>query len=108
MAYKSRIPQIAAQIPARLDAALKAGAESIARDAQSRAPVASGRLRSAIHVEREGLGEYAVIAGDDNAFYGHLVEYGTAHTPARPFLIPALEARRATVLASAREALRGL
>ena len=60
------------------------------------------------HTERTGTGEVSVIAGDSDVFYGHLVEFGTTHTPARPFLIPAAEANREEVVASVRAALKGL
>ncbi len=106
--WDSRIPSIAAQLDERVDAALRLGAESIEQDAKGRAPINTGRLRDAIHTERTGEGEYTVIAGDDGVFYGHLVELGTTRTPAHPFLIPALEARRSTVLASVNAALKGL
>ena len=39
-------------------------------------------------------GEYAVIAGDFDAFYGHIVEHGSTQNPPHPFLIPAFEAVR--------------
>jgi hypothetical protein len=45
----------------------------------------------------------AVIAG---AFYSHLVEFGSASTPARPFMVPAAEAGRARFVANATVAIR--
>lgn len=94
MSYKSRLPHIADQIGAHMDAVVKTAAELIEQRAKARAPVHTGRLRDAIHVERTGIGEYAVIAGDKTAFYGNIVEHGGAHTPARPFLTPAVEETR--------------
>jgi len=108
MALRSRIPSIAAQLQARVDGALRAGAEAIEQQAKQRVPVASGDLRDAIHVEREAMGEYAVVAGDDNVFYGHMVEFGTARVPARPFLVPAAEASRDTIVTAVTTVLRGL
>jgi hypothetical protein len=36
-----------------------------------------------------------VLAGDPKdpsfAFYGHMIEFGTSHSPPYPFLVPALE-----------------
>lgn len=104
--YKSRIPKIAAELGPTLDAVAKAGAERVEQGAKSRVPVATGKLRNAIHTEREGVGEYAVIAGDGDVFYGHIVEHGGAHTAARPFLIPAAEEARAEYVAAAKAALR--
>lgn len=108
MSYKSRLPQIAADLGMRMDAVAREGAELIADEARDRVPVDTGRLQDAIHVERIHLGEYAVVAGDNEAFYGHIVEHGGAFTPARPFLVPALEDNRAQIIALASLELRGL
>lgn len=94
---KSRLPQIAAQLEARTLAAVQAGADLVESDAKGRVPVASGDLRNSIHTERQG-DDVAVVAGDSRVFYGHLVEFGTSHTPARPFLIPALESKREEIV----------
>jgi HK97 gp10 family phage protein len=101
---KSRLPQIAATLDPRVTAAMRAGAEAIEQEAKARVTVASGDLRDAIHTEVDGDDVY-VMAGDDDVFYGHFVEFGTTRTPARPFLVPALEARRESVLASVRATL---
>ena len=105
---KSRLPQITAALAGKVDIAVRAGAERIAADAKTRVPVNSGKLRDAIHVERDAPGRYAVIAGDNTAFYGHLVEFGTSKTAAHPFLIPAAEAQRQVSVTSAAQALRHL
>lgn len=91
-----------------LDGVAEAGAEMVASRAKDRVPVKTGKLRDAIHVEREGAGEYAVIAGDTEVFYGHIVEHGGAHTPARPFLTPAAEETRDEYRAAAKAALKRL
>lgn len=104
---QSRIPGIMLDLPGEVDAAIKAGAEAIAEDAQGRVPVDSGALRDAIHVEQIP-GGYSVVAGNDQAFYGHIVEHGGARTPSRPFLIPAFEAKRDTLLKAVEEALEDL
>lgn len=107
---RSRLARIAATLDDHVNTGVREVAEEIAKDAQGRVPVASGRLRDAIHVEDvEGVpGQYQVIAGDDDVFYGHLVEYGTTHTPARPFLIPAGENKRASLVTRVAARLRGL
>lgn len=104
---KSRIPEIIAELPVSVDAAIKEGAEAIAEDAQERVPVDSGALREAIHVEKIE-GGYSVVAGDDNAFYGHIVEHGGVRTPPRPFLIPAFEANVDALVEGVEEALEDL
>lgn len=100
----SRLPAITAEMHAKVIAAVAEGAEQVADDARERVPVASGRLRDAIHVDHQDDGVH-VIAGDTDAWYGHLVEYGTARTPARPFLVPALEATRTEIVAGVKTVL---
>jgi HK97 gp10 family phage protein len=106
--FKSRLPQIAAQLDDRIDAGLQVGAKIIAQAARERVPRNTGALHDAIHEEKTADGEWAVIAGDTEAFYGHLVEFGTSHTAARPFLTPALEESQGEVLKALNAALRGL
>lgn len=105
--YRSRIPQITAKLVAEMKTAENAGADLIAQRAKGRVPVDTGKLRDAIHVEHDDNGA-AVIAGDTDVFYGHIVEHGGARTPAHPFLIPALEESRTEVEALAAAILRTL
>jgi HK97 gp10 family phage protein len=106
VSYKSRIPEIAAEIPAKLEAVMEAGAQRIAQEAKNRVPVRDGDLRNAIHVEKADDGDgYVVIAGNRQVFYGHLVEHGGAFNGARPFLVPAFEQERETILALGADAL---
>jgi glycosyltransferase involved in cell wall biosynthesis len=50
--------------------------------------------------------EFEVRAGSTEVFYGHIVEHGSTHTAPHPFLIPALEASRAAVVADVHAALK--
>src|SRR5215831_12817545 len=112
MSLKSRLPEIAAELPGAVDAAMRAGAEAVAEAARERCPYdpnSSVHLRDAIHVdEREG--ELYVIAGNNEAWYGHLVEFGArgGNMPAEPFLLPALEEHRDTVVELARKAVEAI
>jgi HK97 gp10 family phage protein len=101
----SRLPQIVAELPVAVRAALVASAQKIAQDAKDRVPVKSGRLRDGIHVEigEEGV---LVVAGDRDVFYGHMVEHGTTHSPPHPFLVPALEQNRGETVAAIDAAIR--
>jgi HK97 gp10 family phage protein len=94
MAYKSRLAKIEAELVAKVEAVAADAARRAAAKAKDRVPVASGKLRDAIHVERDGYAEYLVIAGDNEAFYGHIVEHGSVRVPPRPFMVPAAEATR--------------
>lgn len=108
MTYSSRLPKIEAELAAMRDMLPRQAAEIIKRKAKDRVAVDTGRLQAAIHIEKEGVGEYAVVAGDNEAFYGHIVEHGGAHTPARPFLVPALEESLEELAALTAAALRRL
>lgn len=108
---KSRLPQIAAELRPRVNEAVEAGAEIIAERARARVPDAPPQgqgLIAAIHVEDAGSSGYSVLAGDAEVFYGHMVEFGTSHSAAHPFLIPAAEESREAVAGLVTAALRRL
>ena len=110
MALVSRIPEIAARLAPEVQAATHDGAELVAEDARARVPKVTGRLERAIHVEDIPDGA-AVVAGDSEAWYGHLVEHGhTAQDGSsvapHPFLVPALEENRVTVEEEVAKAIR--
>lgn len=74
---------------------------AIAADARATAPVESGRYRDTIRSETrpgpDGTSQIVVVAGDGrDVWYAHIVEFGTAKTPARAVLRRAAE-RHATV-----------
>lgn len=105
---KSRLSEIAASLPKRVDRAVKEAAEEVANQARLRAPIQTGSLKASINVQREGPGRYTVVAGDGDVFYGHLVEFGTSHSAPQPFLIPALEVSRPRIDSLISESLRDL
>lgn len=104
---KSRLPLIAAELKARIEASIQTGAMLVEQKAKARVPVDDGDLRDAIHVDKGGGGFY-VVAGNEQVFYGHLVERGTTHSAPQPFLVPALEESRGDIVALASAALKGL
>jgi HK97 gp10 family phage protein len=103
---RSRIPQITREMEPAVAAALRFAAEQVADAAKARVPIETGKLRNAIHVERDGHLEFQVLAGDADVFYGHIVEHGGAHTGPQPFLVPALEAKRHEVVKDVRRAIK--
>lgn len=105
---KNRFPEIIAALPVRLDAAVEAAANVIMEQAKENVPVETGRLRDAIHVEEVGNLKRSVTAGDREAFYGHIVEHGSVHSGARPFLIPAFEQSKDDVIEIVDAVLRAL
>jgi HK97 gp10 family phage protein len=102
---KSRIPRIANELKPAVDLAVRQTSGLIAREAKQRVPVRTGSLRNAIDVERKGMAKYEVVAWSDEAWYGHLVEWGTRHSAPRPFLTPAAESAREPLEHRVRQAL---
>lgn len=90
----SRFNEIAGEIPVRVDRAVHKGMKLVERDAKARVPVRTGRLKRSIAIHKITMGEYVVSAGDRDAFYAHMIEYGTVHHAARPFLTPAFESNK--------------
>ncbi len=78
----------------RVNRAIGMGAEEIASMARLRVPVNTGKLRDSIQAKRSGS-SWKVVAGDRTAFYAAMVEFGTSHSAAQPYLIPAAEVGRA-------------
>lgn len=104
---KSRLPEIAAQLDPKVKAATYKGAKLVEAGAQAGVEVRTGALRAAIHVE-EVPGGYSVVAGNREVYWGHFLEFGTSHSAAEPFLIPALEGNRDNITRLIGEALRDL
>jgi HK97 gp10 family phage protein len=104
---KSRIPQIIVEIDVRIAEVIDRGTDQVERDAKARVPKRTNTLHDAIHKDEQDDGTY-VIGGDDEAWYGHLVEYGTVRTTPQPFLVPALEENRADIITDGQRALRRL
>lgn len=91
-----------------LRAAVNAGAEVIRKDAVSRVPVDTGRLKKSIYKkqirEKSNNLQQTFFVGarngkkyrqaDKDAYYWRFLEFGTSKLPARPFLRPAFDARK--------------
>lgn len=82
----SRIPQIIQAARAGADQRVERVARDIADRAKGRAPRATGTLANSIQAEQEPDG-WAVHA----EWYWRLVEYGTRHSGAHPFVTPAVQ-----------------
>lgn len=87
--YKSNLRKIASQIDAELKAALGETAQDIKTLAADLAPVDTGALRDSGSAKPEG--ENWIVAFGAGLGYAAPVEYGTQHSPAQPFLTPAVE-----------------
>lgn len=77
--------------------AVEQSVAAVEADTRDSAPVRSGQLSA------DGIGSRILadgLAGEvgftrDEGWYGHMVEFGTSHSPAQPMLTPAAEAERA-------------
>lgn len=90
--------------------ALMAGGEVIAEEARVLVPVRSGNLRDSITVGTEplnsaaggltALGETVNVGpaqgkdAEHDGFYGHMIEFGTKHAAAEPFMRPAFDSKK--------------
>lgn len=112
MSYKSRLPEIAAELEAKLNAVGKLAAETVVVGAKANLALGPPPVHlkddDHIHVEPHGSGDFLVVAGDSETFYGNIVEHGSVHASAHPFLVPAAEATRPEVDRIAKIALRDL
>jgi HK97 gp10 family phage protein len=84
--------------------------EDTARQIESRAKGhTSARIAKTIGTDTDRGGLRATVyAGDkDQAIHAGFIEYGAAHTPARPFLTPAAEAEESQFRSRLRSVLHG-
>lgn len=89
-------PKVAAKVG---DQALRAGAKPIVEEAKRLVPVRTGKLRGSItaQIERrkKDADERVILIGfkQPTSAIAHLVEFGTSHSAAKPFMRPALDAK---------------
>lgn len=96
---------------------------SVVPEAKARCPLGlyPPHVRERIHVEA-AEGGLEVVGGDREAWYGHIIEFGsrprrtrdrpgrrahpTGHMPPHPFLLPVFEANREAIMKAAENAVR--
>jgi HK97 gp10 family phage protein len=84
----TRLDRIIAQLPAKADQTVRAGAEAVQGKAATLAPVDTGALKNSIHTSKQGNLMYEVADGVE---YGYFQEMGTSRMAAHPFMVPAVE-----------------
>ena len=87
--------------------ALSEGADMVVTEAKERCPVQTGELQASIHKEakKQGLKVDVVADAEHNGvYYGRLVEFSPRIN--RPFLYPAMDAKRKAVKEHITEAVR--
>lgn len=95
----SRVPAVSAAVQAKAGLALAKAAHDIEAHAKTLAAVDTGLLKNSIRAEQEGAG-WQVVSPVDYSVYQ---EFGTRHTPAHPYMLPALEFVRPKLIAALRQ-----
>ena len=93
--------------------ALNAGANVVLKKAQARVPVREGTLKKALtkrvsvtnNSHSAGVGWTHGTDAKHDAWYGHIVEYGSVNYEARPFVRPALDESESEIIKIYEEAL---
>lgn len=97
-----------------LKGALRAGGRVIAKDAKQRVPVNTGTLKKSIKVvagksKQNGALVFVTTSKGGgakyDAFYSHMIEFGTSKMPARPFLRPAFDTTQQETIKAIGDAL---
>lgn len=96
-----------------VNAALRSAANVIKKAAQDKAPVRTGALKKSLAVELDKstkTGTTARIGAKRKiAWYAHIVEFGSSHSAARPFLRPAFDETQGKVMQKlAKQLLSGI
>jgi len=86
-------------------------AQEIASDAERRAPVLTGLLKSSMVarlMDKRGNNPRVAVAAVDRkkAPHAHLVEFGTSRAPAHPYFRPAVESKMGSMAKSLKEDLK--
>ncbi len=105
MTLHSNLSRVATRLDETIEEVLEEEAARVVAAAKARVRVDSGDLQRAIHYERVTDTEYRVVAGNTKAWYGHIVEHGSVRRPPRPFLQPAFESRKPTIMKRAAAAV---
>lgn len=108
---KDRLPEINASLRPKVTTALKHGAQDVADNATMRAPRSTAdkpHMADHIEVRRRGAGAYGVGIYDSDFFYARFVERGTVHQAAQPFLVPAAEDEKESVVVKVEVVLKTL
>lgn len=96
----SRLPQIAAQMPAKAGAVVQKTVMDVEAGARSAAPVDTGALQNSIQGRMTGQLDGEVTTGLEYSMY---VEYGTYKMAAQPYLVPAAEQARGPFIAAMKQ-----
>ena len=100
MSAKKRLAALTAKIEQAAERGVQRSAIFVADIQRQLVPVDTGALKSTIRVVKQTPLHYRVIAGDASVtqpdgskpvIYAPFVEYGTANSPAQPFVTPSAQ-----------------
>ncbi len=89
----------------------QAAAQVFYEETKQRVPVETGRLKSSIYQvfskdnSGDGVAVYHISWNRRKAPHGHLVEFGTSKSAARPFLRPAFESVKESAVDAAKDTM---
>ena len=95
----SRVPAVTAAVQAKAGLAVAKAAHDIEAHAKTMAPGDTGLLKNSIRAEGDGS-SWEVVSPVDYSVYQ---EFGARGTPARPYMLPALERVRPSLIAALRQ-----
>lgn len=101
---KRKLAALPGAVRKEATAALLDAGEQIADGAKSRVATDTGELAGSINVRADDEGASVIV--EATAAHAKFVEFGTRHTPARPFLLPAFEEARPQVVSAVAQAAR--
>lgn len=81
--------------------ALRAGGRVIAKEAKQNVPVGTGDLKKSIKIvtgKSKKDGALIFVTTTKDAFYSHMIEFGTSKMKAQPFLRPAFDSTQKEVM----------
>jgi HK97 gp10 family phage protein len=102
-------PKLAGQVGGN---AVRAGARVIVKEAKRLVPVRSGHLRDSIKIvtlkkNQKASDVVGVLIGFEkpSSRIAHLIEFGTSHSAAQPFMRPAMDSQHSEILDAIGKAL---
>lgn len=92
---KRELDRASDELLAAFSEVVKESAQSVRQNARRLVPVDTGNLRDSITHRSKGELRREVYIDTTDATYGHIVEFGSANRPEKPFMGPAAELERA-------------
>ena len=108
MPWKSALPTFIAGLPQAIDTGVEETAQQVHDTARSLVPVDTGALQTSIEVFGAGGSGERVVSAGQSLDYAVVVEYGSAHQAAQPYMTPAAELHRADLATNTAKHIKAL